>query len=158
MFLHGRDVGERNGGRHSIKARETNSPAWVFDDIAVEVGQRTRRANQRRDILMPEQAGVSVVATRLIGKPVRLPSLGGRTKRIPLGAVNPDTDEVGKGLIRISGDLLHLRRWPARSRREDGWDVDADVLENGVGGRHRSDVAARAGEWYPWRRRVLAVG
>src|SRR5436305_8720772 len=98
VFLHCRYIRERYRRRHAIKAGETNVTLRILYDVAVEVSQRSIRADDRRNVLVAEESIVSRVPARLIGQQVWLTRIGGGAGRVVLRAMNADSDKIGKRL------------------------------------------------------------
>ena len=66
VFLHGCHIGKRNRGRHTIEAGEALIALRILDDVAVQIGHRTVRADLWRDILIAEQSLVAAIAAGFI--------------------------------------------------------------------------------------------
>src|SRR6266567_2770511 len=120
MFLHRSHIAQRDGSAHPVKAGETNIAGSIFNDIAIQVGERSVGTDLRGNIFVSEETLVVVIPTRLVGKQIRLAR---STESIPLCTMKANADKVRRGL---SGIRLHFLSF-GRGGTKDGGDVDADI-------------------------------
>src|SRR5579884_753546 len=154
VFLHGRDIGERNGCGHTIKAWEANIAMRVLNDIAEKVCHRAIGTDLWRNIFIAIECLVAVVTARLAWQDIGLRIAGVRAYRIIEGAVNANAHKIGSRLIGIVLYLLSL----GRIGSEDGRNIGADILEDGVGSGNRANVTTGARVGNPGRGRVFPIG
>ena len=70
MLLQRRNVRERDFGGHPVEARESNVPGRILNDIAVQIRQRTTRADLRRNIKVAKKSAEAGVSAWLVGEKV----------------------------------------------------------------------------------------
>ena len=70
VFLHRGYIRERDRGGHAIKARETNMALRILDNVAVQILQRSIRADDRRNVFVAKKSIESCIPAGLIGQQV----------------------------------------------------------------------------------------
>ena len=121
MLLHSSNIRQRGSRRHTIKTWETNITTSVLNSIAVQISQRSARADLRCDILMSKESLVASITTWLLRKRISLP-IG--TDRISLCTMNTNADKISGRQRWIRCNFSSLRRISTKDR----WNINTNIL------------------------------